>query len=166
MSKQKPLSKFFESLVKEDKYCSNIQQAFFDEVLNDDEVFAQKKSSLETIRKLYKSSVTGKDVATRLVESDHYKLWKQVQLVEHDTVLVEAENSESAYKIGFIICSKCRPDEAGFVLNELDGHFEAHPKTVEISEEDIKTLGLDENSPEERFREPIFLLSFWWDEME
>jgi hypothetical protein len=66
--------------------------------------------------------------------------------MREEAIFVKAKNLESAHKIGFMICSHTRPDEAGFVKFQGDGSYWYMPALDSISN-------------------PICLLRFWWDDM-
>ena len=168
MSDRNTLTQFFEKLSSNPE--ADIWTAFFEEILLNDQVYAEKEPSLLAIHRLWQYSNTGEKVAEILIELDHFRLWDSVEFQgenddDREAVFVKAKDIESAYQIGFKICSHTRPDEAGFVQHKEDGSYSRIPSFDEISEEEGLELGLNEDSPEESWYKPICLLRFWWDDM-
>jgi hypothetical protein len=139
---QQMLINFFDELYKEIDFLEN----FFNEILYKSESFAQKEASLLAIKETWEYSLSGGCLVQVLIERDYYLLWDEIKFNE-GVVFIQAKDLDSAYKLGFIICSHSLIT-GGFIHSTAlyDFTHSRHPFWYMIEEKKAKELGIEKSS--------------------
>lgn len=159
-SNQQMLIDFFKSSFDD----ANIRQAFFEDIINNAEVFPQKKASLLAIKSIYEYSWFAQWIAEELVERNHYTLWEHVEFDGDKTIFIQAKDLNAAYRLGFVLCVQSKHIYGGFIYskNLYDYSYYQHPFHYMIEEKKAQELGI-EKSPDGYYYQLGCLLAFQLD---
>jgi hypothetical protein len=85
MSDRETVTPFFQLLLLRNDPREHAWIGFVEEVLQNDQVYAEKEPSLLAIYRLWHYSSTGEKVAALLVEQDHFRFWDSVEFQEENS---------------------------------------------------------------------------------